>query len=181
MRLVQTAAPTAEPVSIEAARKQCAVVGTKHDAILAGFVSAAREAVENYTERALCDAAYEFRTANTCDGLWLPRPQIGTVTSISYVDAAGALVGLSPSAYSVDSLTGKVSPVAATWPWGGGSDVRAAYRTAPGYVPAALISAILLIVADLFATREATIVGTIVAINPALERLMRPHRIGMGV
>ncbi|WP_188260865.1 head-tail connector protein [Azospirillum tabaci] len=43
-------------------------------------------------------------------------------------------------------------------------------------VPASVKAAILLILGDLYANREASIVGTSHTVNPTVERLLWPHR-----
>ncbi|MDG5498965.1 head-tail connector protein [Marinobacter sp. BGYM27] len=48
-------------------------------------------------------------------------------------------------------------------------------------VPASIKAALLLVIGDLYENREAQIVGTIRADNPAVERLLHFYRVGMGV
>lgn len=55
------------------------------------------------------------------------------------------------------------------------------FTTIPGPVPAALKAAILLIIGDLYLNAEANIIGTIVAANPTLQRLIFPYRDNLGV
>lgn len=50
------------------------------------------------------------------------------------------------------------------------------FDTVPGPVPAPLRAAILLLVGDLYANREAGITGTIHVENPTVDRLMFPYR-----
>jgi len=50
----------------------------------------------------------------------------------------------------------------------------------PEYVPAAVKHAMLLIVGDLFHNREST-VDKALAVNPALDRLLYPYRVGLGI
>ncbi|MFK3846613.1 head-tail connector protein [Stenotrophomonas sp. NPDC078853] len=50
------------------------------------------------------------------------------------------------------------------------------FRTDPGPAPQALRAAILLLVADLYANREAGITGTIHVVNPTVDRLVFPYR-----
>ncbi|MCY1249378.1 hypothetical protein D9M72_629060 [compost metagenome] len=50
------------------------------------------------------------------------------------------------------------------------------FDTVPGPVPAPLRAAILLLVGDLYANREARITGTIHVENPTVGRLMFPYR-----
>jgi hypothetical protein len=51
----------------------------------------------------------------------------------------------------------------------------------PDPVPRAVVQAILLLITDYYENRTALIVGTIVSANPAVEHLLWPHRIGMGI
>lgn len=48
-------------------------------------------------------------------------------------------------------------------------------------VPASIKAAALLIVADLYENREAQFIGSIRADNPAVERLLYPYRVGLGI
>jgi len=48
-------------------------------------------------------------------------------------------------------------------------------------LPASVKAAILLIIGDLYENREAQIVGTNISINPAMDRLLHFHRVGMGI
>lgn len=50
------------------------------------------------------------------------------------------------------------------------------FNTTPGPVPAPLRAAILLLVGDLYANREAGIAGASYVENPAVDRLMFPYR-----
>lgn len=52
---------------------------------------------------------------------------------------------------------------------------------APVPVPASIRAALLLIVGDLYENREGVVVGTIVAVNPTVERLLHFYRVGLGV
>lgn len=51
----------------------------------------------------------------------------------------------------------------------------------PVPVPASVKAAILLIVGDLYANREGRFVGTTQTDNPAVQMLLGPYRLGMGV
>lgn len=50
------------------------------------------------------------------------------------------------------------------------------FTTTPGPLPGPLRAAVLLLLGDLYANREAAITGTIHTVNPTLERLMFPYR-----
>lgn len=91
MALSLTTAPTAEPVSLEEAKLQARVVVDDDDALIDGLIGAAREWVEAVTGRALLDQVWTL-TLDTvpADGvIVVPRPPLRSITSVSYVDAAG--------------------------------------------------------------------------------------------
>lgn len=48
-------------------------------------------------------------------------------------------------------------------------------------VPGGVRAALLLVIGDLYENREGVVTGTIVAVNPTVERLLHFHRIGIGV
>ena len=50
------------------------------------------------------------------------------------------------------------------------------FTTTPGPLPGPLRAAVLLLLGDLYANREAVVAGTQLAENPTLERLMFPYR-----
>lgn len=52
---------------------------------------------------------------------------------------------------------------------------------APVPVPASVRAALLLVIGDLYENREGVVVGTIVAVNPTVERLLHFYRVGLGV
>lgn len=51
----------------------------------------------------------------------------------------------------------------------------------PVPLPASVRAAMLLVVGDLYANREDTVVGTIIGRIGFVERLLHPHRIGLGI
>lgn len=160
---------------------------TTEDPQILAFVTAAREWVEKRLGRALITQAWRL----TLDGfpagdvLELPRPNLLTVTSITYVDADGATQTMSASDYVVDiaSLPGRVIlAYGASWPSTRGDrngvtiTFTCGYGAARSSVPAPVKAAMKLVLADLWENREASIVGTIHTANPAAENLLAPYR-----
>lgn len=66
-------------------------------------------------------------------------------------------------------------------PWGGDCASSSEASSSDEVVPAAVVQAILLLVGDSYALREASVVGTIYAKNPAAENLLHMYRVGLGV
>lgn len=99
----QTVAPTAEPISLAQAKRQLRVDGTDDDILIAGLISAARNYVESQCSVSLVVATYrQTMDAFPCgDTISLNFPPLVDVTSITYVDTAGATQTLATTVYSV--------------------------------------------------------------------------------
>jgi uncharacterized phiE125 gp8 family phage protein len=173
--LIRLTQPTVEPVSIADAKAQCRVDDTGEDLnLFAAYISAARGWAESYTERTFIHTQWQLRTDAFPWEFRLPFPPMATATgftdvTLTYtsgiVNGIGTVVTLDPSNYRVDrqqtpggvrTLYGQTWPayivdrnsVTLTW-WAG-------YGEDGTKVPAAVKSAILMLVAHLFRNREMT-------------------------
>lgn len=187
-------APSAEPITLAEARAHLRVDGTAEDAMIALYMAAAREVVEQETGRCLMPTDWVMDLPGfPADGMIEPwHAPLISLTSISTVSAAGTVTALAAGAWQVAipagpaALRGQAWPAASTtWPStdiGVAAPVRVQYRA--GYasvsnVPAALRAAVLLALGDLFANREAASVAR-VSDNPAFGRLIAPYRLFWG-
>ena len=186
-------APAEEPVSTAEAKLHLRVDGTAEDTLIAGLIEAARQQVEAMTNRALCTQVWECRfDAFPSDGAFieLPRAPLQSLQQVSYLDTTGTLVQVAVADFDVlapsgaSAQPGSIGPKPdKTWPTAVQDRAHAArIRFVAGYgaasaVPAALKSAILLIVGDLYANREAQMTGTIVTENKAVLALLWPFRV----
>lgn len=127
-----TSGPSSEPVTVAEAKLHARVSLNDDDALIADYITAAREFCENYTGRAAMSTTYrmvldqfplipnsQFAPGNPnaltpqvnntwplSPNLWailLPRAPLVSVTSIQYYDAAGVLQTMDPALYIVDS------------------------------------------------------------------------------
>jgi uncharacterized phiE125 gp8 family phage protein len=103
--------PTIEPVSLAEAKAHLRVTEADDDALIAGYILAARHAAESYIRGALITQTWDY----SLDYCWpvvsvrgmckyrteLPLHPIQSVTSVSYVDENGTTQTLSPSLYTV--------------------------------------------------------------------------------
>ena len=89
----------------------------------------------------------------------------------AYIDAAESYAASYMGRPSIDGPQDK--------PWSPG-EVDSDSVSSETPVPAAVAQAILLLVGDFFALREAQVVGTL-AENPAAHALLHFHRVGLGV
>ncbi len=198
----QATPPAAEPVSLVEIKAHCRVDISDDDALLGGLIVAARQHVESLTRRQLINATWRLsldafpgvtrhvggwpRSAAEGADIRLPRPRLQSVTSITYLDAAGAAQTLSPSSYTVsgDEEPGRIALAPGSdWPDTQADRINAVQITyVSGYgadassVPQALKQAVLLLAAHWYENREAVVVGTInSALAMAVESLCWPH------
>lgn len=190
--------PVAEPLSLASAQDHLRAAVGGSDAELIGIqLAAAREAIEAQTGRALPPQTWQLRLPafpetdrahgriERIGAIVLPRPPLIEVTELRYTSPAGADTLLAPAAYQVvapsgpEAAHGRLYPAPGTeWPATREDDlaaVRITFRAGYATVPAALRAAVLLMLGDLYAMREATVTGT-VADNPAVARLVAPFR-----
>jgi uncharacterized phiE125 gp8 family phage protein len=96
---VVTVGPATEPVSLAEAETQCRVSGADHTADLTRLVKAARSQVEKYCGIKLVSQTVLLRCSDFCDLINLPVAPIISVSSITYLDPAGAEQTLSTDVY----------------------------------------------------------------------------------
>lgn len=127
-----------------------------------GLIEAATSALdgpEGWLGRALGQQTLEVRFDSFLDQIVLPYPPTISITSVGYVDQAGAAQVVSSTAYE---LIGRgVFPVyGAAWPSARWQRNALTIRYLAGYatgVPAAIRHAILLMVGDLYRFRETVV------------------------
>lgn len=156
--------------------------GTAEDSVIEVYLAAALAHVDGrdgILGRAVAEQTWEVSyDAFPDDAIVLPLPPLRSVTSIVYDDADGVEQTLAPAAYLVDTASepGRVTPVDE---WPATADTPGAVRVTfvAGYAttPAAIKAAILLLVGDLYAHREAAIDSKL-AENPSVNRLLFPYR-----
>jgi len=174
--LILKTAPTAEPVSVSEAKTQSRIDISTDDTYIGTLITAAREAAENYTNRAFISQTWEYylttfaNSGREFDEIILPKAPLQSVTSVIYTDTDGVSQTLSSSLYTVDAKgeEGRIVPAyGQAWPstrWVPNAvkvTFIAGYGDAGTAVPAAIKHAILLMVGQYYEQREDLIVGTI--------------------
>ncbi len=184
-----TTGPALDPVSLMEAKAHCRVDTDEDDGLLAGYILAARDHIEKETGRALLTQTLQLKLdgdwpVDSCgnDRIELPRPPSASVSSITYVDTAGATQTLAGDQYqfTLGDLYAYVRPAyGVAWP-----AVRdqadaitvnyiAGYGSNPGDVPASLRQAVMLMVGHLYENREAVTQGQMTETPLAVDRLLR--------
>lgn len=185
MTLTKTTAPTTYPVSLAQAKEHLRIGTsmTADDSYILGCIAAATEAVEGMTERQLMSATYTL----TLDGfprgqesISMPIVPTRGISGVTYLDIEGNTATLEAAAYT--QVVDKLYPVPSSyWPVAYPRPDSVCVVYLAGYptsadVPVSLTAAILLIVGDLYESRQSQIVGTITTTNPTVEALVRPFQ-----
>lgn len=204
--------PIGEQITLQEAKLHCRVdsypdltnqTANAEDALITELIVAAREWCENDTGRALVPQTFEFTTnawpTQTWSGgstsLGLPMSPISSVTSVTYLDSAGAPVVLSPTLYTLDNWSEPswlYPAVDTTWPTVYGAPNAITIRYLAGYtlpngspadmpLPKSIKSAMLLIVAHLFENREQSTELKLMNLPLAAESLLDRWRLRLPI
>lgn len=185
--LIQTVAPTAEPVTLEEVKWHLRIDTDDNDFILEGMIKAAREHIEAILNRGIISQTwcmYLEDWPDDSDFIEIPYPPLQSITSIIYTDYDGtATTWVAATYYHADtnSEPGRVIlRYGADWPAATLSPLNPiAITYVAGYsdldsVPQSIKQAILLDVADLYENREGLSEKEMKSL-PTLMRLLAPY------
>lgn len=163
--LIQLAAPTDEPVTLQEARLHLRADDdvTVEDAMITSLIAAARQECEAITQRSLITQSWRLVLDAFPPLIELERGTVQAVTAITYLGADGVWATLAPTEYVADlsgcparitPVFGKVWPV--TQPQIGSVkiDYTAGYGATAASVPAGIKSWIKLRIGSLYHNRE---------------------------
>lgn len=187
--LVNTVAPTAEPVSVAEFKDSQRITHDDEDSLIGGYLMAARSYIEYVTRRRFVTQTYTLSLDEfPCDGeIVLPVSPVQSVTSITYTDAAGDSQTLSSSLYRVDikSQQPRITPsYGNAWPvalpiTGAVVVTFVAGYGAPSAVPMLAKRTITLLAAHWYENREPVVVGTSIAPLPlSIDALIQILHVG---
>lgn len=105
--LVLLEQPELEPITLDEAKLHCKVDVDDDDSYITGLISAARQLAETKQSRSLLTQTWRFDLDRFPVGcpqqIYLPRPNLIDVESLTYLDTDGETQTLDESAYVVDS------------------------------------------------------------------------------
>lgn len=179
-----TVPPTAEPVSLAAAKAQCLVVGddSLDELSLTAFIGAAREHVEAYTGTKIGAQTVVMRCARWSDLVALPTAPVTSIASIKYLDGNGDEQTLDPAAY--EAVLAGLSPqvrakVGRCFPATACADDAIRVEAVAGYssAPKPIVLSMLLLINQWYENRSPAVVGAAVNEMPnTVEQLLANYR-----
>lgn len=156
--------PGSEPITLGQAKQHLRVETTDEDAIISMMIKVAREQIEAATGRFLMRQTIDLQFDCFDNPMRLVAPLV-SVTSVKYIDTAGALQTVAGTTYVVVAPTVRPEPrgfihLALNKDWPTIAEIANAVTVRcvvgasdPSEVPAALRHAMLLIIADLYENR----------------------------
>lgn len=186
----RVADPSDEPVSVAELKSHVRQDSDEDDTLIASFISAARQAYEDYTSRALITQTWRqvFDAAPCGREIVLLRGPVSAVTAIKYRDADGAEQTFSSANYTAD-VAGRLPArvwlnADADWPDCGEFpsafwvEFTAGYGSSATNCPARARLAVTLLASHLYENRLPLNIGNIVNELPfSLRHLMDQDRL----
>lgn len=182
--------PTGSPVSLAEAKAHLRVYGSEDDGLIVSYLLAAVQKAERDTNLLLASQTWELtldrfpaETGSAAGELRIPRAPVQSITSITYVDSAGATQTVTSTDYVLDKDVQPARVVPAfgkVWPTPRVQASAVTVRFVAGHtqIPEPIRAAILLIVGHLYENREAVIVGQAPSELPmGVEALLYPYRV----
>ncbi|CCG42179.1 head-tail connector protein [Magnetospirillum molischianum] len=190
MSLILVTGPVALAVPLEVVKSHLQLMEGEDadDGLISGYVRAAVDLVEGFTERALIERTLRLVLDHWPSGpVVLPRPPLIAVERVAWIDPDGAeQVVTPPLAYQVSRREPAILAPSPGQSWPAtrrqldavSIEYRAGYGATADAVPEAIRHAILLLVAQWYAVREPVSIGNIVNVLPfAVEALLGPYRV----
>ena len=109
MALSLVTAAALEPISLAEAKAYCRIDVDDENDLVDGLIRAGREWIEAFTHRALMTQTWDEKRSqfpSDVDVIVLPLAPLISVTSITYLDTAGATQTWSSALYTVDAPAG---------------------------------------------------------------------------
>jgi uncharacterized phiE125 gp8 family phage protein len=182
-------APASPPITLEMAKQHLRVSDSEEDVLIQAYIEAATAHLDGWSGilgRALVTQTWRQDFASFSPALPLPLHPAQTITSVTYIDAAGDQQTVPAADYDLvaDSMGGSVMlKPGRAWPATGQALRPVSVTYVAGLpaaeVPAPIRSAILLMVGDLYANRETTASSAArIPMAATVEALIAPWRRG---
>lgn len=177
---VKVITPAAQVIPTVDLRAHCRT-GSDEDALLVGFLAAAVGYAEHYTQRSFGSQTLELALDEFPAGaIELVRGPVTGIASIKYLDSAGTEQTLSNTLYTLDDYglqAWAVPAVDTEWPETLAAANAVKVRYVAGDLPAAVKSALLLMVGHWFENRESSVPGTINELPLGVDSLLNTVKV----
>jgi len=181
--LVVVTPPASEPLTLAQAKSHLRITSSAEDSDITGMITAARKAVERWCKRGLITQTVRLRLdAFPVVAIRLPWGRAASITSVTYVDTDGDTQTLASYHSDLDSLPARITPAyGESWPQTRDqlAAVSVTYVVGAAAADEDVVAAIKLLIGDMYANREASVIGVSVAENPAVRALLDPHCIDL--
>lgn len=178
--------PATEPVSLDQAKEFLRLIGDEYDTELGGFITTAREHVENVTGTRLVEQTVELQADAWSDFELLPIGPATAIVSIKYDDSEGVEQDLDTAVFELCGAglrRGIRTKVGQAWPSGlrsASGVIRVQLQVGYATLPKTIWATILRVIADLFTFRETATIGagsSTVSSSTKVDDLLANHRI----
>lgn len=174
---VVTVEPAAEPISLALAKSHLRVTSSHEDTLIPTYIAAARDWIENYCGIAIEERTVTFSAPKFENTMPMPIAPVQSISSVQYKDEDGNTQTLATSVYgyvATDSLSPRIVLLNdQEWPDTAIDPEAVTVTAVVGYdsAPAALVSAMLLMIGHLFDNREAVSQGAVTEVPFAVKAL----------
>jgi uncharacterized phiE125 gp8 family phage protein len=202
--------PTVEPITLANLRLHLGIEPYEvdssgqgdhpHDGMIMAMLTAARDFAEKFTGRSIALKTCELTLDAWPDAeIELPNPPLVSIESLKYVDSDEELQTIDSTNYTTDrgdETAGWLLPATSyTWPTAASVANAVQVRYRAGYqvpepdssaedaddLPGAIRAALLLMVGHLYEHREAVADKQVVEMPLAVDTLLRPYRVRLGM
>lgn len=148
--------------------------------LITGIITAARIVAEKFTNRTIVERQRVLTLDYFTTVIDLPYGDVSSVDSIVYVDSDGNNQNVTDWILSENRATAAYNE---SWPSTRDQIGAVTITYTAGYtsIPEPIIQSIYLTIQQMYDVREGTSYGQDFKINPAVESLLTPYRINMGV
>lgn len=182
---VRSAEPSIEPVSVIDIKEHCRIDNDDEDMLVESYLKAARRWCEDFTRRSFINTTWVAKL-DSFPGwvIEIEKCNLQSVTSVQYVDTAGATQTFSNTLVDTHSKPARITP-AYGYDWPSVRDQMnavtvsfvAGYGATAATVPDSIKSAIKILCAHLYENREPVVTGTIISPVPfSVESLLWMER-----
>ena len=179
----------AEPITLDEAKQHLRVVGADEDALITRLIVAARQMVEQRTQRAIVVRTQSVAFDTFPQVAELPWPPFVSITQIGYVDLGGVWQTVPLTNYNINTYVEPARMVMAsgiTWPQHAQQEAAVVISYEAGYavpagIPVPLIQWMLLAIGAMYEHREQIVAGVTVESLPEdfMGLLWQPYMVYM--